>query len=576
MSWLRSTFAGRLIAAVFLLVLLPTVLLGAFVYSPSREQAMATETARIADASAELANLIDAFIIDERDLARYASATREVREFMETPDEAAAMASLQSWLWKGPFVSGHDHVADIYLLDEQGICVASTNPSIMDQSYSVRPYYQKAMGGSDYISDWSIGITSGTPGIYLSSPIRGAYNEVNGVLVVKLQTAPIDTIVEQAFEVGTRAALLNEAGIVLGAYEPGLRYRAVDELTSEEQAQIASTQQFAGEELAPLGLTTLREDLDAIPAGATVLSREYSLDGDARVAALSRLQARPWTLAVVAPLADIEAAAASVPLIIGVIIVLVLVYATFATLYLTRFVVRPIRDLVSSSHGLAAGRLTAQVPVRGDDEVAQLATAFNSMATEIRGDTERLEGEVARRTAELEEANRAITQLSITDPLTGCYNRLYLDQQLAREIERAARYDRDLSVIMCDLDLFKEVNDVLGHAAGDAVLRRLGGHLNTMRRDSDWVARFGGEEFVLVLPETSVDRALALAERLRSSLAGLVIDHDGGSITVTGSFGVTALAPGDSPEALLARSDVALYRAKADGRNRVFAEPASP
>ena len=119
---------------------------------------------------------------------------------------------------------------------------------------------------------------------------------------------------------------------------------------------------------------------------------------------------------------------------------------------------------------LAAGDLSVQVPVRGDDEVAQLAAAFNSMANEIRGNTERLEGEVARRTTELEMANREITELSITDALTGCHNRHYLNQQLPREIDRAGRYGRRLSVVMCDLDHFKSVNDTHGHAAGDAVL----------------------------------------------------------------------------------------------------------
>ncbi len=141
------------------------------------------------------------------------------------------------------------------------------------------------------------------------------------------------------------------------------------------------------------------------------------------------------------------------------------------------------------------------------------------MATEIRGNTERLEGEVARRTAELEQANREITELSITDSLTGCNNRHYLDLQLPREIERAGRYGRRLSVVMCDIDFFKAVNDQHGHAAGDAVLRAVGGYLNAHRRTPDWVARFGGEEFVIVLPETILADAVDIAERARAGIA---------------------------------------------------------
>ena len=261
-------------------------------------------------------------------------------------------------------------------------------------------------------------------------------------------------------------------------------------------------------------------------------------------------------------------------MITGGVLALVMLYAILATAYLSRFVIRPIRDLVLSSRQLAAGDLTVQVPVRGDDEVAQLATAFNSMATEIRGNTERLEGQVARRTAQLEEANREITQLSVTDALTGCYNRRYLDEQLPRELDRAGRYGRRLSVVMCDIDLFKSVNDTYGHAAGDAVLRAVGRHLDAHRRAPDWVCRFGGEEFVIVLPETGLDEALQIAERTRLGLSSLTVDVDGSAIAVTASLGVATFRIGqdDSPAKLLERSDEAMYRSKTSGRNQVQAE----
>ena len=115
-------------------------------------------------------------------------------------------------------------------------------------------------------------------------------------------------------------------------------------------------------------------------------------------------------------------------------------------------------------------------------------------------------------------ANREITELSITDALTGCHNRHYLDQQLPREIDRAGRYGRRLSVVMCDLDHFKSVNDTHGHAAGDAVLSAVGRYLDAHRRAPDWVCRFGGEEFVIVLPETGLEEALGIAERMRLGL----------------------------------------------------------
>ncbi len=576
MARVRSTFAGRLIAALVLLVLLPTILVGAFVYTQSRSNALDLATTRITDVSAELATRIDAFIIDERDLAIYAAASREVRDFIQAPLDPDATAALDEWLMSGPFTTGHDHVADIFVLNMQGTGIASTNPDFVGESYGVRPYFQQASAGTHAISDWSIGITSGESGIYLSSPIRGAFNEVAGVLVIKLETAPIDDIIDQAFDAGVRAVLLNEAGVVLSAYDQDLRYQTVDELTPEERADITSTKQFGDEALPSLGLVTVREDLDKVEAGETVVSREYELAGEARIAAFTGLESRPWTVAVIALISDIEAAAGSVPLIVGIFVALILLYVIFATGYLKRFVVQPIRDLVESSKELAAGRLDVQVPVRGDDEVAQLATAFNAMATEIRGNTERLEAEVARRTAELEQANQEITEVSITDSLTGCNNRHYLDMQLPREIERAGRYGRRLSLMMCDIDYFKAVNDQYGHAAGDAVLRAFGKHLNSSRRAPDWVARFGGEEFVIVLPETGLGDAVEIAERARAGIARLEVVVNDTVITVTASFGVSAfrMGQGESAQTLIERSDEALYRAKEAGRNLVSAERA--
>lgn len=563
---------GRLFAAVLVLVLLPTVILGVYLYSQARSTAMETELVRIQDASRELANRIDAFILSQSNVAHFGATSTEARDFINGPRDAIATHQVDEWLRDGPYTS--DNVEDAFILDAQGNCIASTNPQLIGESFGIRPFFQEAVTGTDAISDWSIALASGEPGIFLASPIRGKYDEVAGVLVITLDTGPIDDLLAQAFAVGTRANLANEAGVLISVYEERFLYRTVGSLTAEESARIESTRQFADEPLTSLGLNDLRADFASVAPRETTVSGEYEIDGQPRVAALTGLTTQGWVVAVVAPLAAIEAAAAPVPLITGGVLALVLLYAALAMAYLSRFVVQPIRDLVRSSRELAAGDLTVQVPVRGDDEVAQLAAAFNSMASEIRGNTERLEGEVARRTTQLEEANREITLLSVTDALTGCHNRHYLDQQLPREIDRAGRYGRRLSVVMCDIDLFKSVNDTHGHAAGDTVLRAVGRYLDAHRRAPDWVCRFGGEEFVIVLPETGLEEALGIADRMRAGLASLMIDVDGVPMTVTASLGVATFRMGEeeSVATLLERSDEAMYRAKAGGRNRVEAE----
>jgi diguanylate cyclase (GGDEF)-like protein len=127
---------------------------------------------------------------------------------------------------------------------------------------------------------------------------------------------------------------------------------------------------------------------------------------------------------------------------------------------------------------------------------------------------------------------------------------------------------------MCDIDLFKAINDTYGHAAGDRVLRTIGRHLDTHRRAPDWVCRFGGEEFVIVLPETGLDEALQIADRTRLGLSSLVVEVGDVSIRVTASLGVAAFRIGqdDSVAALLERADEAMYRAKTGGRDQVQAE----
>jgi diguanylate cyclase (GGDEF)-like protein len=179
----------------------------------------------------------------------------------------------------------------------------------------------------------------------------------------------------------------------------------------------------------------------------------------------------------------------------------------------------------------------------------------------------------------LEDANQRILHLSQRDPLTGCFNRGYMNGQLPREIRRAVRYHRALSLALCDLDHFKSINDAYGHLCGDQILKGFVKSLNELTRtDSDWLARYGGEEFLLVLPETELDRAVRLAERLRTHIAGKDFDYEEEKIKITASFGVVGFSTGQVPkdlpaDTLLRRVDENLYRAKQKGRNRVVSSP---
>ena len=172
-------------------------------------------------------------------------------------------------------------------------------------------------------------------------------------------------------------------------------------------------------------------------------------------------------------------------------------------------------------------------------------------------------------TASVLSQNR-LSELNSRDASTGLYNRRYLTQQLAREFGRAKRYRRPLTVMMLDIDHFKRINDGYGHQFGDEVILAVSTMLVQTLRSIDFVARYGGEEFCCFLPETGLDPAEIVAERIRARVAELRLEHAGGEVPVTISVGLSEIADSDaSAEALLRRADEALYLAKNEGRNRV-------
>ena len=159
-----------------------------------------------------------------------------------------------------------------------------------------------------------------------------------------------------------------------------------------------------------------------------------------------------------------------------------------------------------------------------------------------------------------------VEELAISDYLTKLYNRSKLDEELSNEILRAARYETPLCIILLDIDHFKNVNDSYGHQMGDSVLKQIARILKRNTRKVDILGRWGGEEFLIVMPSISIEGGVQLAEKLRVGIEGHVFDFIG---TQTASFGVTEYHDGDTLESLIKRVDEALYRAKTNGRNRV-------
>jgi two-component system, cell cycle response regulator len=179
-----------------------------------------------------------------------------------------------------------------------------------------------------------------------------------------------------------------------------------------------------------------------------------------------------------------------------------------------------------------------------------------------------------RRTARLTRTTSALAVIAGTDPLTALPNRRHIEEHLAGAVSAARRHRHPLSVLFLDIDNFKHVNDELGYEAGDEVLRVVGGRMRSAVRTEDLVGRWGGEEFVAVLPATDLDGAVALAERIRTVIEAAAVTSADGLIPVTVSIGCASGRP--EPMDLIRGASRALRHAKQDGKNRVVAAPPMP
>jgi diguanylate cyclase (GGDEF)-like protein len=169
----------------------------------------------------------------------------------------------------------------------------------------------------------------------------------------------------------------------------------------------------------------------------------------------------------------------------------------------------------------------------------------------------------------VQEAQEGLSRAATTDVLTGLLNRRAISSFAATEAARCVRKNEKLAFVICDVDHFKRVNDTWGHAAGDKVLKRVAAVLKSMLRGYDGIARWGGEEFLIVLPEASPAEAAVIADRIRQTVLGSRIEFEDQLIEVSMTFGVTGLEGDEAWQASVARADEALYRGKQGGRNRV-------
>ncbi|HYL21812.1 MAG TPA: diguanylate cyclase [Gemmatimonadales bacterium] len=289
--------------------------------------------------------------------------------------------------------------------------------------------------------------------------------------------------------------------------------------------------------------------------GATVVYKRG--DGQELVATLRRVPRLHWAAVAEMPQAEIAHQVARLRGVTALTIAALLLGVGLVAYVLALLIVRPLAELTGAAAKLAAGDLSVDLPASYRGEVGALTQAFRHLAVRLR---ER-------------EGQGELERLSVTDALTGLYNRRHLMGTLANEVQRSRRLRRTFSVLLADVDHFKQYNDTYGHLAGDAALVKIAEILRKTTRGVDSVARYGGEEFVVMLLETTLATAVTVADRIRARVAA----EQFGAGKMTVSIGVAEYpAHGDTPEELIASADAAMYQAKGEGRDRVVSAGGPP
>jgi diguanylate cyclase (GGDEF)-like protein len=424
-------------------------------------------------------------------------------------------------------------LAVIYLMDESGMTIASSNwqdkDTFVGNNFSFRPYFQDAVkyGEGQF---YAMGTISHVPGYYLSHAVRSG-DVLLGVLVIKVNMNNLDSLDRVHIRTQSEVTVSDENGVIFLSTINDWEFRPFMPLDAEAKQKVKSTRQYEGVLKAPLQTTVEKKLSDS----ESIMSVRDSASGrgDAQKTYLVRaapFSGSPWVVRVFLPMKPVDRSATRVAALSVVMALLLLL----ALMYL----------------------MEVRTRVR-ERERSRLALQQAHQALE-------------QKHAELEKLSEDLRVVSITDALTGAYNRRYFIDTMVKAIAAANRADDALSIMMIDVDYFKRINDVFGHPVGDKVLQWLTALCKKMLRAEDVFARFGGEEFIIALPGTDERVASQVAERLRACVMTHPFEADGQEIKLTISCGVARYRAGESGiDEVIKRADDALYEAKSNGRNRV-------
>ena len=561
-----NTLKIRLVLSFGILILAATVV-GTWAASDLAVNALRKSTGQnLQEVAVQLRDKIE-LDLHERysDLAVAAALSGQQLAKQQTGDVSALLSALaqnfSSYAWIG-------------LTSADGTVLASTGDMLKGMNVSHRPWFQEARD-KPYLGDAHKAVlleeklnnNSNTPlrFVDVAVPLQDAEGNFTGVLGAHLYLDWVASLGESLLaplqqRLQAELILADKNGVVIVGPEDSVGRTLDESLVQSAQSDHP-------------GYMTLPM---AMEEGAS--ARDF-------LVGYSRLRDRPeyttfnWLVLVRKPASEAFQPAQSLRntlIVSGVLLALLLI--VFAV-YTARRTTRPLLQMAREADRLDPGNPSSPIQLRDDyEEVRVLSSVLRDLVQRLTNKTHQmnelnasLEHRVAERTRALEEANQRLEETVRTDELTGLNNRRFFFELGQTALKKAIRSDKPMSAIMFDADMFKKVNDTYGHAVGDKALIHLSVAAQEALRDTDILARLGGEEFAVLLENTDEDAASEVAERLRQTINDKPLSLERGQVTLSISAGVACLCPegGDDLDTLLVLADKALYAAKSGGRNRV-------
>ena len=528
-----DSIKNRILALAVLATLIPALSTAVLSYRQNRRALTDTLDSELRSVVSQTAREIDLWVDRRSYDARVFTGSFEVTENLDRIPQGGAVGSVAQGRLTDYLVNVLGRSADyagFLTTDREARTMASAGEVEVSLDALPVDWLQRVERGEAVISEPYVDPQLSETVATLAVPIEAGPLSFVGSLAATLTFSAVDGILEDFSPEGAgRVALVTSGGQVI-AGSGGADGATVD--------------------------AAILQVLASAQGGAA----EYTdSDGVEMVGALAAIPGLTWSVVAQRPTAEAYAQVIQLRNSAFLLVSIILVVVGAIAYLLGVVIVRPLARLTAGAGAVAAGDLSVDLPAAGRGEVGYLTQVFNDMVERLR-----------QSRTELAERNEELERLSVTDLLTGLHNRRFLLDAFDKEISRADRHERPFCVLMVDVDRFKHYNDTYGHPAGDEVLRRMGVVLKDATRDLDVTARYGGEEFICLLPECDLENAVLAGERIRTRLAQETFE--GGAVTI--SVGVAEFPThGDSPAAVIAEADVALYEAKGAGRDQVKSAP---